>query len=236
MSHRRSSPLLSALGAATMIVIVGCGGSASTTSSSSSATAATSSASAATSSAAVPSSAAATASPSELPAASSPASLPSLPAIFSNHADPALEDQLPAEVSGTALQRYSLPLSDVLDSGWRPRDDRRLPAGDRQDRVGWERRGCPRPDQYADRRDPGLQGQRRRQRRRCSRASCPVEQSDLGGGATKRQATVGGKSVTIVSVGTGVNDTEWIYGRGDVVFVVHATDETHAAAFLQALS
>ena len=62
-----------------------------------------------------------------------------------------------------------------------------------------------------------------------------VEQSDLGGGATTRQATVGGKSVTIVSVGTGVNDTEWIHGRGDVVYVVHAGDETHAAAYLQAL-
>lgn len=62
-----------------------------------------------------------------------------------------------------------------------------------------------------------------------------LEQSDLGGDATTRQATVDGKSVMIVSVGTGVNDTEWIYGRGDVVYVVHAGDETHAAAFLQAL-
>ncbi len=49
-----------------------------------------------------------------------------------------------------------------------------------------------------------------------------VEKSDLGAGATTRQATVGGKDVTVVSIGSGVNDTEWIYGRGDVVFVVHA--------------
>jgi hypothetical protein len=63
-----------------------------------------------------------------------------------------------------------------------------------------------------------------------------LEKSDLGAGATTRQATVGGKSVTIVTVGSGVNDTEWIYGRGDVVFVVHAADDAHAAPFLQALS
>lgn len=234
MSHRRSSPLLSALGAATMIVIVGCGGSASTTSSSSSATAATSSASAATSSAAVPSSAAATASPSELPAASSPASLPSLPAIFSNHADPELEGLLPTEVSGTAIMRYSLPLSDVLDSG-----------GDRAT-IDAFLQGIGKTESdasVAGALDPtsALTGGILAFKVDGADAAVllagivSVEQSDLGGGATKKQGTVGGKSVTIVSVGTGVNDTEWIYGRGDVVFVVHAADETHAAAFLQAL-
>ena len=62
-----------------------------------------------------------------------------------------------------------------------------------------------------------------------------IEVSDLGTGATTDQATVGNKSVTVVSVGDGVNDTEWIYGHGDVVFVVHAPDETQAAAFLSAL-
>jgi hypothetical protein len=62
-----------------------------------------------------------------------------------------------------------------------------------------------------------------------------VEQSDLGAGATTRQATVGGKNVTVVSVGSGVNDTVWIYGREDVVFVVHAPDESRAALFLEEL-
>jgi hypothetical protein len=228
MSHRRSSSLLSALGAATMIVIVACGGSASTTTSSSSATAAASSA-------AVPGSAAATASPSELLAASSRASLPSLPAIFSNHADPALESQLPAEVSGIALQRYSLPLSDVLDSG-----------GDRAT-IDAFLQGIGKTESdasVAGALDPAsaLTGGILAFKVDGADAAVllagivSVEQSDLGTGATKKQGTVGGKSVTIVSVGTGVNDTEWIYGRGDVVFVVHAADETHAAAFLKALS
>ena len=63
-----------------------------------------------------------------------------------------------------------------------------------------------------------------------------VETSDLGNDATTTQATVGGKNVTVLSVGTGANDTVWIYGRGDVVFVVHAADDDHAAAFLQAIS
>ena len=63
-----------------------------------------------------------------------------------------------------------------------------------------------------------------------------VEQSDLGAGATTRKANVGGKDVTVVSVGTGVNDTEWVYARDGVVFVIHAPDEAHAAAYLQSLS
>jgi hypothetical protein len=32
-----------------------------------------------------------------------------------------------------------------------------------------------------------------------------------------------------------VNDTEWILGRDDVVFVIHAADEVHAATFIEAL-
>ena len=62
-----------------------------------------------------------------------------------------------------------------------------------------------------------------------------IEVSQLGTGTTREPATVGNKSVTVVSVGSGVNDTKWIYGYGDVVFVVHAPDETQAAAYLAAL-
>jgi hypothetical protein len=62
-----------------------------------------------------------------------------------------------------------------------------------------------------------------------------VEKSDLGSDATSTQGTVGGKGVTVVSVGSDVNDTEWVYGHNDLVFVVHAADEMHAATFLEAL-
>jgi hypothetical protein len=62
-----------------------------------------------------------------------------------------------------------------------------------------------------------------------------LEQSDLGMDATITPSNVGGKDVTVVSIGSGVNDTEWIYGYGDVVFVVHAADAKHAADFLTAL-
>ena len=62
-----------------------------------------------------------------------------------------------------------------------------------------------------------------------------IEVSQLGTGTTREQATVGGKNVTVVSVGDGVNDTKWIYGYGDVVFVVSAADEAHAAAYLETL-
>lgn len=62
-----------------------------------------------------------------------------------------------------------------------------------------------------------------------------IEVSQLGTGTTSQPATVGNKSVTVVSVGSGVNDTKWIYGYGDVVFVVSAADEAQAAAYLEAL-
>jgi hypothetical protein len=62
-----------------------------------------------------------------------------------------------------------------------------------------------------------------------------LEKSDLGTDATLEPATVGGKSVSVLSIGEGINDTEWIYGYGDVVFVVHAANEAAAAAFLETL-
>jgi hypothetical protein len=218
-----------ALGVAVMVVIVGCGASPSTPSSANPAPAASTS----TAATEVPRSAT-TESPSEIASASSAASLPSLPAIFSSHADPALEGQLPAEVSGTVLQRYSITLSDLLDAG----GDRAAIDAFLQGIGKTEADGS-----FAAALDPSNALGAGTFAFKVNDADTAtllagivaVERSDLGGGATTRQATVGGKSVTIVSVGTGVNDTEWIYGRDDVVYVVHAGDETHAAAFLQAL-
>lgn len=220
-----------ALGAAVIVVIIGCGGGPSTPSSASSAGAASSSALAGPPSSAAGPSSAATTSPSTIATASSPASLPSLPAIFSKHADPALEAQLPADISGTALQRYSVTLSDAgVD---RAAIDAFLQAIGKSESDG----------SFAVAFDPTNTLTGGIMAFKVSGADpatllggiVSVEQSDLGAGATTRQATVGGKGVTIVSVGTGPNDTEWIYGHGDVVFGVHADDETRAAAFLQAL-
>jgi hypothetical protein len=33
-----------------------------------------------------------------------------------------------------------------------------------------------------------------------------------------------------------VNDTEWVYAKDGVVFVIHADNAEHAAAYLEALS
>lgn len=221
-----------ALGAAVILLIVGCGGSSSAPSSGSE-SAAPSSMSAA-SSAEVPSATAATASPSALTTASSPANLPSLPAIYSSHADPALEGQLPAEVSGTALQRYSISLSDLLDAGGdRASIDAFLQGIGKTEADGSFAAAFDLRNQLAG----GIFAFKVNGADTAALFAgiMAVERSDLGAGATTRQGTVGGKSVTILSRGTGVNDTEWIYGRGDVVFVVHAGDESHAAAYLQAL-
>lgn len=223
-----------ALGAAIIVAVVGCGGGESAPPSSNSLSSVPSSTSAGASSAESPSPAPATDAPSAIANASSPASLPSLPAIFSNDADPALEGLLPAEVSGTALQRYSISFSDLLDAGGdRASIDAFLQGIGKTEADG----------SFAAAFDPsnalggGIFAFKVNGADTATLLAgiVALERSDLGDGATTRQATVGGKSVTIVSVGTGVNDTEWIYGRGDVVYVVHAGDETHAAAFLQAL-
>lgn len=220
-----------ALGAAVMVVIIGCGGSPSTPSSASSVAAASSSALAGpSSSAAVPSSAATT-SPSTVATASSPAGLPSHAADASKHADPALEAQLPAVVSGTTLERWSFS---VPDSGAdRAAIDAFLQAiGKSESDASFGFAFDPTHTMTGGIFATKVSGA---DTATLLGALVPIAQSDLGAGATTRQATVGGKDVTIVSVGTGPNDTEWIYGHGDIVFDVHADDETRAAAFLQAL-
>jgi hypothetical protein len=155
-------------------------------------------------------------------------------AVTSSHADPALEALLPAEVSGTPMQRSSATLASLLDSG-----------GDRSS-IDAFLQGLGKSESdgtFAAAFDPtsalgggifafkiaGVNSGV------LLPAIVSVEKSDLGAGATTTQATVGGKSVSVVSVGNGVNDTEWVYGHEDVVFVVHATDEAHASAFLEVL-
>jgi len=221
-----------AIRAAAMIVIVGCGGGASNPSSNPGSTPSTGSG--------APTAAAAqTTAPGTSPATSTatstaPASGPVLPPIFSSHADPALESQLPTEVSGTSLAHYSIGFAELLaDSTDRASIDAFLQGMGKSEADG----------SFAAAFDPTntLGGGVFAFKVTGADAATllggivEVEKSDLGAGATTRQATVGGKDVTVLSVGSGVNDTEWIYGRGDVVFVVHAPDEARAAAFLQAI-
>ena len=167
------------------------------------------------------------------PAPSSAAA--SLPAVTASHADPALEALLPAEISGTPMQRSSATLAALVAAG----ANRTAIDGFLQGIGKSESDGT-----YAAAFDPanavgggifafkvaGVDAGV------LLPAILAVEQSDLGAGATTRKANVGGKDVTVVSVGTGVNDTEWVYARDGVVFVIHAPDEAHAAAYLQALS
>jgi len=218
-----------AVGAAAIALIAGCGGGSATPSTSSTAPAAQPSASVATAQSAAPA-------PTSAATGTAASSGPSpVPPTGDKHADPALEALLPAEVSGTPMQLQSYSFAEVFASGGdratvdaflqsigKSEDDgttataldptNKLPGGIIAFRIAGA--------------DPAV----------LLPAIVSVEQSDLGAGATSKQATVGGKSVTVVSVGSGVNDTEWVYGSGDVVFVVHASDEAGAALFLQALS
>ena len=155
--------------------------------------------------------------------------------VSASHADPALEALLPAEISGTPMQRSSATLAALVAAG----ANRTAIDGFLQGIGKSESDGT-----YAAAFDPanavgggifafkvaGVDAGV------LLPAILAVEQSDLGAGATTRKANVGGKDVTVVSVGTGVNDTEWVYARDGVVFVIHAPDEAHAAAYLQALS
>jgi hypothetical protein len=217
-----------ATGAAIAVVLAGCGSSASNPPSNA---AGASPAAAASSAPSAQSSSA----PSALATGPSSSAGPSLPAVTSSHADPALEALLPAEVSGTAMQRSSATLAALLASGGdrtavdaflkglgkSESDGTYAAAFDLTNTVGGGIFAFKIAGVNADLLLPAI---------------VSVEASDLGVGATTKQATVGGKGVTVVSVGSGVNDTEWVYGRDDVVFVIHAADEAHAATFLQALS
>ncbi|MBA2718285.1 MAG: hypothetical protein H0U52_03430 [Chloroflexi bacterium] len=161
-------------------------------------------------------------------------SQPSLPPITASHADPALEAMLPAAVGGTALQRSSLTLSAVLDSGGnRPVVDAFLQSIGKTEADGtvalaFDLTGAVPGGITAFKvagADPSA----------LLAGIVSVEGSDLGGAASVTQATVGGKKVTVATIGSGVNDSTWIYGRGDVVFVVKAPDATGAASFLELL-
>jgi hypothetical protein len=183
--------------------------------------------------------------PSGNPAAASPlacgvAAAPSLPSgpsqssVLSTHADPALEALLPAEVSGTPMQRSSATLASLLASGGdRTAIDAFLKSLGKSEADGtfaaaFDPTGALGGGIFAFK-IAGVTADV------LLPAIVAVERSDLGTGATTRQANVGGKTVTVVTVGDGVNDTEWVLGQGEVVFVVHAPDEAHAATFLQAL-
>jgi hypothetical protein len=220
-----------ALGAVTIVLVAACGGTAPTQSLAGSPAAATSSSSsgpvAATPSSAVP--------PSSVGASASlPSGQPSLPAITASHADPALEAMLPAAVGGTPLQLSSLTLKAVLDSGGnRPVVDAFLQSIGKTEADGtvalaFDLTGAV-PGGISAFKVAGADPSA------LLAGIVSVEGSDLGSAATVSQATVGGKNVTVVTIGSGVNDTTWIYGHGDVVFVVKAPDSTGAAAFLELL-
>lgn len=219
-----------ALGAVSIVLVAACGGTAPSQSAVGSPTAATSSSSgsvAAASSSAVPPS-------SAIASAPVPSGQPSLPAITASHADPALEAMLPAAVRGTPLQRSSLTLSAVLDSGGnRPVVGTFLQSIGRTEADGtvalaFDLTGAV-PGGISAFKVAGADPSA------LLAGIVSVEGSDLGGVATVSQSTVGGKNVTVATIGNGLNDTTWIYGRGDVVFVVKAPDATGAAAFLALL-
>jgi hypothetical protein len=181
------------------------------------------------------STAAGTPASSEGAGAPSVTSVPSLTPITTQHADPALEALLPAEVDGIAMQRSSYKLSEMLDAGGdRATIDAFLTSIGKSEADGSSATAADPTNKMGggilalkvNGADPAV----------LLPAIVSLEKADLGAGATTREATVGGKNVTVVSIGSGVNDTEWIYGRGDVVFVVHASDEALATKFLQALS
>ncbi len=158
-----------------------------------------------------------------------------VPSIFDKHSAPDLEAQLPDVVAGATLSKYSLTLAELLDD----------PSADRAAITAFvERLGKTLADaavaaayDASGRLDGAVQAYR------ISGADpagllagmVSVAQSDLGADAAIRQATIAGKSVTVVSVGTEVNDTQWLYSRGDIVFVVHAPDEATATLYLMAL-
>ena len=219
------------IGAAMVVVLAGCGGATAPSSPSGVGPAASLAAPPASPASVAPGST--VASQIATPPASAPGA--SVPAITSSHDDPALEALLPAEVSGTPMQRSSATLASLLASGGdrtaidaflqglgKSEDDGTFAAAfDPTNTLGGGIFAFKVAGVTAEVLLPAI---------------VSVETSDLGAGATTEQAPVGGKNVTVVSIGNGVNDTAWVYGKGEAVFVVRAADESHAAAYIQALA
>ncbi len=229
---RFNARLVATVSMAACLSLAGCGGSAAAPSN-----AAGGSPTAASPASAAPASAApsAVASAPDVSVAPSQQAAASQPVVNASHADPALEALLPAEIAGTPMQRSSATLEALVAAG----ANRTAIDGFLQGIGKSESDGT-----YAAAFDPGnavgggifafkVAGV---DAGVLLPAILAVEQSDLGAGATTTQANVGGKDVTVVSVGNGVNDTEWVYAHDGVVFVIHAPDEAHAATYLQALS
>lgn len=155
--------------------------------------------------------------------------------MFSIHSDPALEALLPRQVAGTNLTTYSLSLDELLKSG----------AGDPAAINAFlQSLGKTSADaSVAGAFDPTAKLRGTILAYKINGADpagllagiVAFARSDVGATAAVRTGTVGGKGVTIVSAGSGSNDTQWLYARGDVVFAVQAADEAGAAGYLQAL-
>jgi hypothetical protein len=227
---------------AVIALAIGCGGNSTPTSPASSAPSSPrvspAVASAPTSSGApVPTTGAGSAVPSVATTVPPPASQPaprSLDPFFSSHGDPALEALLPTAINGKLLTIYSLTLTQLLDQGGdRPAIDAFLLGIGKSEADGsWAA--------AFDATNPAGGGVNAFKVAGADPAPLLAgitawENADLGTNATLESATVSGKTVTVLSIGNGVNDTEWIYGHGDVVFVVHAANESDAGAFLEAL-
>ena len=221
------------LAAAVIVLVAACGGSTSSAPTGGSAAPRTPGGSVAAASLPVAGSpaVAASAAPS---LAGQPSAQPSAPVITGTHADPALEALLPAAVGGTPLARSSVSLATMLDSGAnRPAIDAFLGSigkseGDGSVALAVDPSGVV-PGGISAFKVTGADATA------LLGGLVAVERSDLGAGATVAQATVGGKAVTVLTIGNGVNDNTWVYGHGDVVFVVKAPDAARAAAFLELL-
>lgn len=163
--------------------------------------------------------------------------VPKLPPIFSKHSDPGLEAQLPKQVAGTALTIFSLSFDEMLASGTQSGDRAKIDAF--LQGIGKSTADAS----FAGALDPsskltgGILAYKVNgaDSARLLAGIVAVQQSDAGAGASAKQASVGGKNVTVISSESGSTDTQWVYGHGDVVFSVSAKDEATAAQYLQAL-
>ena len=170
-------------------------------------------------------------------APSIPIALPSgiTDALFATHSDPSLESLLPRQVAGLQMLTYSLTLEELIAAGTSDPSTVEPFLANLGKTVA--------DASFAAAFDPngtlpgGIQAFKiaGADTRKLMEGFVGLARQDVGIDATIVGGTVGGKSVTIVSAGDGPNDTQWLYGRGDVVFTVVAPDETAAAQYLAAL-
>jgi hypothetical protein len=160
------------------------------------------------------------------------------PGLPNFNADPALEDQLPDEIRGTTLTKFSFRAADVLDEGAVDEETQRFletitamgaSLDDVSLAVAADMSGGLNVQLIAFK----VAGANADQ---LLAAIVAEAESDAGPGDQIGEANLGGKSVTtLLEASSSTEGTAYLYASGDTVYLAQSSDEALAGEVLAAL-